>query len=92
MALRLRHQSKVQFLRRLRERYRAASKLEACRLAYRMLQLLDDGDVTLAQMTNAWNMTSEEWATKRAGKLQPRADKWAAYKAALNTADAEGTD
>lgn len=92
MALQLRHQNKAQLLRRLRDKYRAASRLDACRLAYRMLQLLDSGDVTLAQMLNAWDMTSAEWTDKRANRLQPRADKWAAYKAALDTADAEATD
>ena len=93
MALGLRHQNKVQFLRRLRDRYRAASKLEACRLAWRMLKFLDDGDVTTAQMMSAWNMTTVvEWTDKRSMKLQPRAEKWVAYQAALDLADAEGTD
>lgn len=92
MALALRHQTKVQFLRRLRERYRAAERLEACRLAARMLELLDAGDVTEAQMLNAWNMTLDEWLVKRANKLQPRANKWAAYKAALDLTEAEGAD
>lgn len=92
MPLNLRHQNKVQFLRRLRDKYRAAEKLEACRLAWRMLKYLDDGDVTEAQMLNAWNMTQAEWLAKRSTKLQPRADGWVAYKAALDLTEAEGAD
>lgn len=93
MALRLRHQTKVQFLRRLRGRYRDAVRLEACRLAWRMLKFLDDGDVTMAQMRSAWNMaTDAEWIAKRTTKLQPRADKWAAVLAAQSLADNEEAD
>jgi hypothetical protein len=91
MALILNHQTKVQYLKRLRDRYKEAVKIEACRLAYKMLRHLSDGDVSQANMLNAWNMTADEWAVK-AVKLQARADKWAAYKAAENAADNEGVD
>ena len=84
MPLELKHQSKVQFLVRLRRRYREARGLDACRLAARMLALLDSGDVTQAQMLNAWNMTAQGWSNRRVAKLQPRADKWAAHKAATD--------
>lgn len=92
MAISLKHQNKVQFLVRLRRRYREEQGLEACRLAARMLELLDGGDVTQAQMLNAWNMTAQEWSDKRANKLQPRANKWEAHKAATNAAEVEGQD
>lgn len=92
MAFNPKHQNKVQFLRRMRERYRASERLEACRIAHRMLKLLDDGDVTQAQMQTAWGMTAVEWAEKRATKLQPRADKWASYQAAVALTDSEGVD
>lgn len=91
MALTLQHQTKVQYLVRLRNRYRAAERRQACRLAWRMLQHLADGDVTLAQMQNAWNMTPAEWAVKAAA-LQVRADKWAAILAAEASTDAVGVD
>lgn len=91
MAFNPRHQSKVQYLRRLRERYRAARGLEACRLAFRMLKHLSDGDVTLAQMQNAWNMTAQEW-TAKAALLQVKADKWAAFRAAESSAGIESGD
>ena len=85
------HQTKVQYLVRLRQRYREATKMEACRLANRILKHLADGDVTQAQMLNAWNMTAQEWTVK-AAQLQTRADKWLAFKTAEQTADNEGAD
>lgn len=91
MAFNPKHQTKVQYLRRLRERYRDASKMDACRLANRILRHLSDGDVTLVQMQNAWGMTAQEWAAK-AANLQVRADKWLAYKTAGAAADNEAGD
>lgn len=91
MAFNPTHQNKVQYLVRLRNRYRAAIKMEACRLANRILQHLADGDVTQAQMLNAWNMTAQEWVVK-AAQLQTRANKWLTFKAAGLAADNEGTD
>lgn len=91
MAFNPQHQSKVQYLVRLRNRYRAAERKEACRLAWRILKHLDDGDVTLAQMQNAWNMTPAEWAVKAAA-LQVRADKWSAILAAEASTESVGAD
>jgi hypothetical protein len=91
MAFNPKHQTKLQYLKRLRERYRGAVKMEACRLANRMLRHLADGDVSLAQMQNAWNMTAPEW-TAKAAALQVRADKWLAFKAANAAADNEAGD
>lgn len=91
MAFNPKHQTKVQYLRRLRERYREATRMDACRLANRILRHLSDGDVTLAQMQTAWNMTAQEWAAK-AVNLQVRADKWLAFKAAENAASNEAGD
>lgn len=56
-----------------------------------MLKHLADGDVTLAQMQNAWNMTAPEW-TAKAAQLQVRADRWASFRAAESAADAETGD
>lgn len=91
MTLTLKHQNKVQFLKRLRDRYRTASGKETCRLAWRMLKHLADGDVTEAQMLNAWNMTAPEWAVKAAA-LQTKADKWAAILAAESVTTVEQGD
>lgn len=89
MAFNPRHQTKVQYLKRLRERFRLAEKMDACRLANRILRHLADGDVTQAQMLSAWSMTQAEWDV-RAAQLQIKADKWMAYKAANASADNEG--
>lgn len=91
MAFNPRHQTKVQYLRRLRERFRAAKGMEACRLANRILRHLADGDVTQAQMLTAWAMTAPGWAVKAAA-LQIRADKWLAFKAAESAAANEAGD
>ena len=91
MAFNPKHQTKVQYLRRLRERYRDATKMDACRLADRILRHLADGDVTLVQMQTAWGMTAQEWTVK-AVQLQARADKWLAFKAAENAASNEAGD
>lgn len=91
MAFNPRHQTKLQYLRRLRERYRDAKGREACRLAARMLKHLADGDVSLAQMQNAWNMTAQEW-TAKAALLQVKADRWMAFRAAESAAQAEAGD
>ena len=91
MAFNPKHQTKVQYLRRLRERYRDAVKMDACRLAHRILKHLADGDVSLAQMQTAWNMTAQEWAAKTL-QLQARADKWLTFKAAENAAANEAGD
>lgn len=91
MAFNLKHQTKVQYLRRLRERYRDATRMDACRLANRILRHLSDGDVTQAQTQTAWGMTAQEW-TAKAVQLQARADKWIAYRAAERAADNEVGD
>jgi len=91
MAFNPKHQTKVQYLRRLRDRYRDATKMDACRLANRMLRHLADGDVTQAQMQTAWGMTAQEW-TAKAVQLQVRADRWIALKAAENAVSNEAGD
>jgi len=91
MAITLLHQTKLQFTKRLRDKYRSAEKMEACRLAHKILKHLADGDITTANCLNAWNMTAAEWTVKLV-KLQARADKWFAYKAAQDAADNEGAD
>jgi len=91
MAITLLHQTKLQFTKRLRDKYRAAEKMEACRLAHKILKHLADGDITTANCLNAWNMTQADWDTKLV-KLQARQAKWLAYKAAENAAADEGAD
>ena len=56
MAIDLKHQTLQQFLVRHRKRFRAAEKDEKCRLAHRMYRWINQGDVTRANIKNAWNM------------------------------------
>jgi len=91
MAITLLHQTKLQFTKRLRDKYRSAEKMEACRMAHKILKHLEDGDITTANCLNAWNMIQAEWDAKLV-KLQARKAKWLAYKAAENAADDEGAD
>jgi hypothetical protein len=66
MALNLRHQTPAQFAARLRARYKAASKVEACRLATWMLDHIDAGDFTELQVRNAFGLTAGQWTTLKA--------------------------
>ena len=91
MAFNPKHQTKVQYLVRLRQAYRDAKGKAACFYAWRMLKHLSDGDVTLAQMQNAWNMTPTEW-TAKAALRQVKADKWTALLNADSTATLEAGD
>lgn len=91
MAFNPRQQTKVQYLHRVRVLYRQASGLEACRLAWVLLQHIAKGDVTVSQMENAWNMTSAKW-TAKAVILQTKADKYIAWKESDAAASLEAGD
>ncbi len=81
MALILNHQTELQFCKKLRDRYKDASGMGACRLIYKTLGYLDAGDITYNKVLNAWNCTRAEWDAKRTAKFQGQADKYAAYTA-----------
>ncbi len=66
MALVLNHQTAAQFAARLRERYRNASKVEACRLAKWMLDHIEAGDFTDTQVRNAFGLTAGQYTTIKA--------------------------
>lgn len=61
MALSLRYQTAAQFAARLRARYREATKEEAARIATRILDWIDAGDVTDAQVRNAFGLTTQQY-------------------------------
>jgi len=63
MALNLNHQTAAQFSARLRERYRKASKAEACRLAKWIMDHIEAGDFTDLQVRNAFGLTTGQYAT-----------------------------
>ena len=57
----LRHQTPQQFAQRLRARFRAATKAEAARLATWIMDRIDAGDITDAQMRAAFGLTTTQW-------------------------------
>lgn len=62
MALNLQFQTTAQFAARLRERYRSASREEAARIATWILNRIDAGDITDAQVRNAFGLTVTQYA------------------------------
>lgn len=61
MALVLNYQTPAQFAARLRQRYRNSSRDESCRLAGWMLDKLEAGDVTDAQLRAVFGLTVTQW-------------------------------
>lgn len=62
MALTLRHQTPQQFAVRLRARFRAADRREAARIATWIMDRLDAGDITDAQMRAVFGLTLAQWS------------------------------
>jgi len=61
MAISLQHQTPAQFAARLRARFKGATKAEAARIATWILDHLEAGDFTDAQLRNAWNLSAAQW-------------------------------
>lgn len=82
MAIPLKYQTLGQFLVRLRPRYRQAERQDACRIAWRIIEWLNAGDITDAQMRQAWSMTAQEWNNLKTNRLIPQHDLYAAMRVA----------
>lgn len=82
MPLNLRHQTPAQFAARLREHYRAASKTDAARIATWIMDRIDAGDLTVAQVRAAFGMTAGQWTTLQS-KLTALRTNYLAVQAAL---------
>ncbi len=63
MALNRRYQTAAQFAARLRERYRSASREECARIATWILNRIEAGDITDAQVRNAFGLTAGQYTT-----------------------------
>ena len=61
MALNLKYQTAAQFAARLRERYRTASRDDAARIATWILNNIESGDITDAQVRNAFGLTVTQY-------------------------------
>lgn len=77
----LQHQTAAQFAARLRERFRNANREEAARLAKWILDHLEAGDFTDAQIRNAFGLTAGQWTTLKA-KMTTLRTNYAAVQAA----------
>lgn len=61
MALSLKHATKTQLAAAFRERYRNASSVECARLATWLLNRIDEGDFTDAQVQSAFGLTAGQY-------------------------------
>lgn len=82
MALILQHQTPAQFATRFRERYRNSSREETIRLATRLLDWIDAGDMTDVQARNAFGLTVAQWAPVKARMTTQRTN-YAALRAVV---------
>lgn len=67
----------------IREAYRNASKLDACRIAYKIRNHINNGDITVTQIRAAFGMTLAQWNAFYAAKIVPQADAYVAFLAAV---------
>jgi hypothetical protein len=80
--LTLKHQTIAQFLRRFRLRFREAERGEAARLAAWLIQRVESGDLTIAQVRAAFDLdTAAKWTTFR-DRLVALRDHWVAVEGA----------
>lgn len=75
MALALKHATGAQLAAAFRERYRAATGLEAGRLARWLLNRIADGTWTDAQVRNAFNLTVQQYSAAKA-RMTAQADRY----------------
>lgn len=61
MSLTLKHQTAAQLAARFRARFRAARRDEACRMAAWLLDRIDAGDFTDAQVRTAFGLTVTQY-------------------------------
>lgn len=80
MALVLNHQTAAQFAARLRAKYRDATKADLWRLGWRIIRMINAGDITDAQLRNVFEKTVAEYTVFKT-KLQDFHDKWEALQA-----------
>ena len=76
-----RWQTAGEFLDRLRAFYRQATREQLARLARYVTRRIDDGSVTVAQLRNAFGLTTPQWTTLEA-KMRALRAHWEAVDAA----------
>lgn len=81
MALSLRHQTVAQFAARFRARFRAASREEAARMAWWLIERINTGDLTDTQVRNAFGLTATQYSQLKT-RLTALHTAWSAVRAA----------
>lgn len=79
MALSLQHQTGAQFLARLVQDWRGATREARARMAWRIVEMMNAGHITDNQLRNALGLTVVEYAPVKT-KLTDLHDKWAAIQ------------
>ena len=74
------HQNAAQFAARFRARFKDSSRVECAKMGKWILDRIDGGNFTDAQVRNAFGLTATQWNTLKTNKLTPQR---AAYNAVL---------
>lgn len=82
MALDLKHQTAAQFAARFRAQWKGSTREQCCRMAYWLIERINAGDFTDAQVRNAFGLTSAQYTTLKS-KMTAMHDHWAAVRAAV---------
>ena len=81
MAIELKHQTLIEFLVRHRKRFRDSEGDAKCRLAHKIVKWINAGDVTRANIKNAWNQVDNAEYDTWLAKMTRLHDMWRDMKA-----------
>lgn len=81
MALSLKHQTAAQFAARFREAYRNASREQAAKMAWWLIEKINAGDLTDNQCRTAFGLSVAKWGTVKT-RMTTLHDQYAAVKTA----------
>ena len=84
MALLLKHQTAAELVARFREAFRNSERERVVTLASNLLARIDAGDITDAQVRNAFDLTTPQYTT-----LKTKMQNWVAAKQTTQSAVGE---
>lgn len=84
MALVLNHQTKAEFLARLRTEYLVSTGMKTCKIARWIIDALNAGNITVAECRTAWGASPPQWSA-----INGRMDTQAASYSTVTTAVGE---
>jgi hypothetical protein len=76
MALDLKYQTLNQFLVRYRKMFRSSEKDKKCRMAHKIVKWIRGGDITRANIKNAWNLADNAEYDVWLAKMERLHDLW----------------